>query len=131
MEHFGHALIAAETQAPDRLSLRLGRDLGRAAGAGVTGEELERARRRLLGQRLRVFHGPEPLAHWLLANALEGTTPTDGYEEVAGATVRAVTARLRALAFRLGFAPVELYDVLLRLGLGFLKGAVTKGKNRS
>jgi predicted AlkP superfamily phosphohydrolase/phosphomutase len=40
-------------------------------------------------------------------------------------------ARMRKLAFRLGFAPVELYDVLLRLGLGFLKGAVTKGKNRS
>jgi predicted AlkP superfamily phosphohydrolase/phosphomutase len=39
-------------------------------------------------------------------------------------------ARLRALAFRLGFAPVELYDALLRLGLGFVKGAVTKGKNR-
>jgi predicted AlkP superfamily phosphohydrolase/phosphomutase len=40
-------------------------------------------------------------------------------------------ARLRELAFRLGFAPVELYDVLLRLGLGSLKGAVTKGKGRS
>lgn len=40
-------------------------------------------------------------------------------------------ARVRELAFRVGFAPVELYDVLLRLGLGFVKGAVTKGKNRS
>jgi predicted AlkP superfamily phosphohydrolase/phosphomutase len=40
-------------------------------------------------------------------------------------------ARVRKAAFGLGVAPVELYDVLLRLGLGFLKGAVTKGKNRS
>jgi predicted AlkP superfamily phosphohydrolase/phosphomutase len=44
---------------------------------------------------------------------------------------RTPLSRLRQLAFRLGFAPVELYDILLRVGLGFLKGAVTKGKNRS
>jgi predicted AlkP superfamily phosphohydrolase/phosphomutase len=43
---------------------------------------------------------------------------------------RAPLSRLRWLAFRLGLSPVELYDVLLRLGLGSLKGAVTKGKNR-
>lgn len=43
---------------------------------------------------------------------------------------RAPLSRLRWLAFRLGLSPVEIYDVLLRLGLGSLKGAVTKGKNR-
>jgi predicted AlkP superfamily phosphohydrolase/phosphomutase len=43
---------------------------------------------------------------------------------------RAPFSRLRWLAFRLGLSPVEVYDVLLRLGLGSLKGAVTKGKNR-
>jgi predicted AlkP superfamily phosphohydrolase/phosphomutase len=43
---------------------------------------------------------------------------------------RAPLSRLRWLAFRLGLSPVEVYDVLLRLGLGSLKGAVTKGKNR-
>ncbi len=43
---------------------------------------------------------------------------------------RAPLSRLRWLAFHLGLSPVEVYDVLLRLGLGSLKGAVTKGKNR-
>jgi predicted AlkP superfamily phosphohydrolase/phosphomutase len=43
---------------------------------------------------------------------------------------RAPLSRLRWWAFRLGLSPVEMYDVLLRLGLGSLKGAVTKGKNR-
>jgi predicted AlkP superfamily phosphohydrolase/phosphomutase len=43
---------------------------------------------------------------------------------------RALPSRLRHLAFRLGLSPVEVYDVMLRLGLGFVKGAVTKGKNR-
>jgi predicted AlkP superfamily phosphohydrolase/phosphomutase len=45
-------------------------------------------------------------------------------------TRRLPASRLRRLAFRLGLSPVEIYDVMLRLGLGFVKGAVTKGKNR-
>jgi predicted AlkP superfamily phosphohydrolase/phosphomutase len=45
-------------------------------------------------------------------------------------TRRSLASRLRWLLFRMGLAPVEIYDVLLRLRLGFVKGAVTKGKNR-
>jgi predicted AlkP superfamily phosphohydrolase/phosphomutase len=43
---------------------------------------------------------------------------------------RSLGSRLRRLIFEAGLSPVEIYDVMLRLGLGFVKGAVTKGKNR-
>ena len=43
---------------------------------------------------------------------------------------RSLASRLRRLVFRLGLSPVQVYHVMLRLGLGFVKGAVTKGKNR-
>lgn len=68
-------------------------------------------------------HGAGPLHefiyvnNWLIKWGIMRTRPS-------------LPSRLRRLLFHLGLSPVEIYDVMLRLGLGFVKGAVTKGKNR-
>lgn len=94
---FAHAIVSAEVDDVDGYQRRLLRAVRRAAEQGVGGDEVERVRRRMLGQRLRVFNGPESLGQGLLAGALEGVGPGAGLEVLRAATARSVTRRLRDL----------------------------------
>jgi predicted Zn-dependent peptidase len=94
---FGHAMVAAEVDEVAPYRRRLEELLDAAARQGISDEEAERARRRILGRHLRTFNSPDRLAHWVLSVALEETTLSDGVDVVRAATGARLTARLRDL----------------------------------
>ncbi|MDJ0523495.1 MAG: pitrilysin family protein [Planctomycetota bacterium] len=94
---YAFALVSAEVDQVDPYRRALLKALRAAAKDGLTDEEVERCRRRFLGRHLRVFNGPEPCAHWMLALALEGAEPGALVESLRGATRAALQRHLREL----------------------------------
>ncbi len=95
-----HAVVSAEVDDVDAFRRRLTRHLRDAVTAGITEAEVERARRRALGGRLRMLNGPEPFARWLVAGALERVGLDAAVAALGRASARRVTRRLRELAAR-------------------------------
>jgi len=93
----GHLLVSGEVDEVDTYRRRLLAAVARAAKRGVGDSEVERARRRLIGQRVRLFNAPEAVAHWLLALGLEGVPAETAADVLRGATGRTVTRRMRDL----------------------------------
>lgn len=93
-----HAVLSAEVDDVKRYQRVLWGSFRAAAAAGLTQEEVERARRRMWGQRLGMLNAPEAFAQWLAATALE-RLPLDAAATVLErATLRRLNARLRRLA---------------------------------
>ena len=95
-----HVVISAEVDDVAGFRRGLERQLRQAAAAGITDAEVERARRRTLGRRLRLLNAPEAFAQWLAAGALEGVPLDAAHAALGRATARRVNARLRHLVTR-------------------------------
>ena len=95
-----HAVVSAEVDDVPAFRRILARRLDEAATAGVTHEEVERARRRMLCRRLRMLNAPESFAQWLAACGLERVPLDAAIRALGRASVRRLNARLRALVAR-------------------------------
>ena len=95
-----HVVISAEVDDVAGFRRALARHLRAAVEAGITESEVERARRRTLGRRLRLLNAPEAFAQWLVAGALEGVPLDAAHAALGRATARRVNARLRQLVTR-------------------------------
>ncbi len=94
---YGHAIVSAEVDDVEPYRRRLHKEVAAALSEGFTDEEVERAKRRMLGRHLRTFNAPERLAHWLQSVALDETPVDAGVKAVRSATRSALTRRLRDL----------------------------------
>jgi hypothetical protein len=74
------------------------RAIREAADKGLRAEEVERARRRLLGRHVRIFNAPSRVANWMLGAALDDVPPSSGADFLRDITHRSATRRLRELA---------------------------------
>jgi predicted Zn-dependent peptidase len=108
---YAHAIVSAEVDDVEPYRRRLRKELAAAVAEGLTDEEVERAKRRMLGRHLRTFNAPERLAHWVLSVALEGSPLDAGVRAVRRATRATITRRLRDLA-----AAPAAWSVLLPRG---------------
>lgn len=94
---FAFALLAAEVDEAEGYRRRLAEELRRACTTPFTRAEVERVRRKALGRHVRVFNAPEGAAHWLLDQALAGSTPAADLAALEAVTPRALTRRREAL----------------------------------
>lgn len=92
------AAVGGETEDVAGFRRVLTRALRSAADEGLSDRDVERARRRLLGNHVRLFNAPSHVANWMQGAALDDVRPTLGAEILQGVTRRAATQRLRALA---------------------------------
>lgn len=95
-----HVVQSAAVDEVEPYRKRLMRLLVDAAKQGVSEREVDRARRRMLGRRLRMLNGPEPFSQWLLASALERAPLDAAMRALDRADARSVTKRLRELVSR-------------------------------
>ncbi len=92
---YAFASIFADVDAPTAYVRRLEAALEDAAATPFTGDDVERARRKLLGRHLRRLNAPGQAADWLLDVALDGNPLHAGIEALRRVTPRALTARMR------------------------------------
>jgi hypothetical protein len=95
---FAFGVVSAEVDAIAPYRERLERALREAVASGLTEEEVERSRRKVLGRHLRTFNAPESVAHWLLGVSLEEAGLGAGVEAVRSATREILEGHLRRLA---------------------------------
>ena len=93
-----YAIVGGETDDVEGFRRVLLRAVRAAADEGLTDAEVERSRRRLLGQHVRLFNAPARVASWMLGAALDGVAPDAGATMLQRVTRRMATRRLRELA---------------------------------
>lgn len=92
---YAFASIAADVEDPNAFLRRLRGALDAACTSPLAMDELERARRRLLGRHLRRFNAPGMVADWLLEVALDGNPLAAGVAALRALTPRALERQLR------------------------------------
>lgn len=71
-QSYAYTLIGGETRDPDQLYARIMDSIARVSNGGISGEQFERHRRKLLGQYMRRFNSLEFIANNFLAYRFRG-----------------------------------------------------------
>ncbi|MCC6463856.1 MAG: insulinase family protein, partial [Planctomycetes bacterium] len=92
---FGYAIIGGETRDPAALQAEVAAILKRARKQGIAGEDVERKRRKFVGQYLRNFNDPETTAAAYLAALGQGSELFDFPALAEGITAKDINRRVQ------------------------------------
>lgn len=93
-KEYGHTVIGGETADPERLSQRLAEGIRRAQSEGISSEQFEHQRRKMMGEFLKSFNSLEFIANNFPAYHFRGINFFAYLDTLQGLTLEDVNRRL-------------------------------------